>query len=253
MHIYFASDFHLGIASHASAKEREAKVVRWLQSIEDQATHLYLVGDLFDFWFEYKKAVPRGYIRFLGQLARMRDKGLPIEIFTGNHDMWMFDYLEQELDLTIHREPIVRKHGAHTFYIGHGDGLGPGDYGYKRLKKVFAHPLAQWLFARLHPNFAFSIAEFWSQTSRKNNKEARTFLGPEEEWLVQYVEGLLQKETYDFWVFGHRHLTIDYTLSNGHSRYINLGEWMHQNSFGHYDGHEFAISFFENPTGTIFP
>jgi len=249
--IYFASDFHLGIDGDSSAIARERIIVRWLRMVAKDADVIYLVGDLFDFWFEYAKAVPKGYIRFLGALAELRDAGIQLEIFTGNHDMWMFDYLEKELDLQIHREPIQKKLGDHTFYIGHGDGLGPGDHGYKRLKRLFNHPWAQWLYARIHPNLGIYIAEYWSGKSRAQNQGAEDYLGPESEWLIQYCESEIQKgNPADFYIFGHRHLTIDYTLSNG-SRYINLGEWMFARSYAVYDGQELNIRFYENKKGHI--
>jgi UDP-2,3-diacylglucosamine hydrolase len=249
--VYFASDFHLGVDGDSSALERERMIVDWLRMAGKDADIIYLVGDLFDFWFEYKKAVPKGFIRFLGALADLRDAGVQLEIFTGNHDMWMFDYLEKELDLQIHRKPIQRKHGESIFHIGHGDGLGPGDYGYKRLKRVFNHPVAQWLFARIHPNLGISIAEYWSGKSRAQNEGAEDYLGADGEWLIAYCLNEIGKgNPADYFIFGHRHLTIDYQFSNG-SRYINLGEWMHTRSYAIYDGRELSIKFFKNKEGRI--
>jgi len=149
--VYFASDFHLGIDARLSSREREKQLVRWLEQIRKDAYSIYLVGDVFDFWFEYKTVVPKGYVRLLGKLAELRDEGIPIYFFTGNHDMWMFSYFEEELGIPIYREPIVREIMGKTFFIGHGDGLGPGDHGYKFIKRVFANPVCQWLFERLHP------------------------------------------------------------------------------------------------------
>lgn len=251
MKVYFASDFHLGVDGDRSALERERMIVDWLRMVGQDADTIYLVGDLFDFWFEYRKAAPRGHIRFLGALAELADAGVELEIFTGNHDMWMFDYLEKELNLRIHRAPIRRTLGDCEFVIGHGDGLGPGDHGYKSLKRVFAHPWAQWLFARLHPNLGISIAEYWSGKSRAQNEGAEDFLGRESEWLIQYCENRISKgDPADFFIFGHRHLTIDYKLSNG-SRYINLGEWMHARSYAVYDGKELSIKYYKNKEGRI--
>ena len=249
--VYFASDFHLGVEGNLPAIQRERIIVEWLQMAGQDADTIYLVGDLFDFWFEYAKAVPRGHIRFLGTLAQLRDAGVHLEIFTGNHDMWMFDYLENELNLRIHRAPIRKKLGDFEFFIGHGDGLGPGDLGYKRLKRVFAHPFAQWLFARIHPNLGVRIAEYWSGTSRAKNQGAEQYLGPESEWLIQYCENQIKNgDTADFFIFCHRHLTIDFTLSNG-SRYINLGEWMHARSYAVFDGRKLSIKFYKNKEGHI--
>jgi UDP-2,3-diacylglucosamine hydrolase len=249
--VYFASDFHLGIDGDRPAQQRERLVVEWLEMAGKDADAIYLLGDLFDFWFEYQKAVPRGHIRFLGTLAKLKDSGVQIEIFTGNHDMWMFDYLEEELNLRIHRAPIRRKLAGREFLMGHGDGLGPGDFGYKRLKRVFAHPFAQWLFARLHPNLGIRIAEYWSGTSRAQNYRDETFLGPEGEWLIQYCEYLIAEgDTADYYIFGHRHLTIDYRLSNG-SRYLNLGEWMSARSYAVFDGADVKIQHYKNEKGRI--
>ena len=250
--IYFASDFHLGIDGRFNSRERERQIVRWLDMVSADAGALYLVGDIFDFWFEYRRVVPKGYVRLLGKLAELRDGGLPIYFFTGNHDMWMFRYFEEEIGIPTYRQPVVREHLGKTFYIGHGDGLGPGDHGYKFIKKVFASPVSQWLFARLHPNFGIWLANYWSGRSRAADVATARFLGPDNEWLVAYSNRKLDELEVDFFVFGHRHLPIDYTLKNGHSRYINLGEWLFSNSYGIFDGQEFAIKFFENADGKIY-
>ena len=250
--IYFASDFHLGVNAKYSSKERELQIIRWLDEIKVDAEAIYLVGDLFDFWFEYNSVVPKGYVRFLAKLANLRDSGIPIYVFTGNHDMWMFDYFEEELGIPVFRSPITKTFNGKTFFIGHGDGLGPGDYGYKFLKKIFANPICQWLFARIHPNFGFGLANFWSNKSRGANKAETQFLGEEKEWLLIYANEQLEKQAVDFFIFGHRHLPIDYTLKNNKSRYINLGEWMNYNSYAVFDGKELSIKFFENEDGKVF-
>lgn len=200
----------------------------WLEACRQDAEAIYLVGDLFEFWFEWKGVVPRGYVRFLGKLAELADQGIPIHVFTGNHDMWLFDYLEKEIGVIMHRKPISVSLQGKQFLIGHGDGLGPGDYGYKRLKKLFAFKPAQWLLARFHPNFTMKIAYFWSGFSRSSQPAKEEFLGAENEWLAVYSEHkLAQNPKLDYCIFGHRHLPIDIVLSNGKSRYINLGEWLH--------------------------
>lgn len=250
--IYFASDFHLGAQGSLSSAAREKQIVRWLESIRADAAALYLVGDVFDFWFEYATVVPKGYVRLLGKLAELRDDGLPIYFFIGNHDMWMFRYFTEELNIPIYREPIIREIHGKTFFIGHGDGLGPGDYGYKFLKKVFANPICQWLFARLHPNFGIGLASFWSGRSRDANPGETRFLGPEKEWLIAYANEKVKEVEADFFVFGHRHLPIDYTLNNGKSRYINLGEWMNYNSYAVFDGERMELKAFEKDL-IIFP
>lgn len=250
--IYFASDFHLGVDAKFSSKERELQIIRWLEEIKEDAEAIYLVGDLFDFWFEYNSVIPKGYVRFLAKLASLRDSGIPIYVFTGNHDMWMFNYFEEELGIPVFRSPITKTFHGKTFFIGHGDGLGPGDYGYKFLKKIFANPICQWLFARIHPNFGFGLANFWSNKSRDANKAETQFLGEEKEWLLIYANEQLEKKAVDFFIFGHRHLPIDYTLKNNKSRYINLGEWMNYNSYAVFDGQELRIKFFENDDGKVF-
>ena len=183
---YFVSDFHLGVDARLSSLEREKQICRWLDMVSLDAEAIYLVGDVFDYWFEYKTVIPKGFSRILGKLAELRDKNIPIYFFTGNHDMWMFRYFEEELGIPIYRKPIVRDIHGKTFLIGHGDGLGPGDHGYKFIKKVFAHPVNQWLFARLHPNFALPLMRFFSGKSRDAQDPAveNRFRGSEKEYLI---------------------------------------------------------------------
>ncbi len=229
--IYFASDFHLGVPNAEQSLLREKKLVRWLNEVSAEADTIYLVGDLFDFWFEYKHAVPKGYTRLLGTLSALSDKGVRIEVFTGNHDMWMFGYLEQECGVKVHRQPIVLEAQGKKLVLGHGDGLGPGDYGYKFIKRVFAHPLSQWLFARLHPNFGIGMANFWSRRSRATAAQKDAFKGEEHEWLLSYAKARVQQEPdIDYFVFGHRHLPLDLTV-NEHCRYVNLGDWFEACSY----------------------
>jgi UDP-2,3-diacylglucosamine hydrolase len=250
---YFASDFHLGVNGTLSTQDREKQIVRWLTHIQTDAEAIYLVGDIFDFWFEYKTVVPKGYIRLLGKLAELRDAQIPIYFFTGNHDMWMFDYFTKELNIPIYRKPIVQEIHGKIFFIGHGDGLGPNDYGYKRLKKIFANPFCQWLFHRLHPNFGIGLAQYLSVESRKSDPVEERFLG-KNEWLLAYANRKIEQiPPIDYFIFGHRHLPINVLLNNQRSRYINLGEWLHHNSYGVYDGEEMELAFFENPKGRIFP
>lgn len=251
MNTYFASDFHLGVKGKRSSAERERQIVRWLDFVSKDAEAIYLVGDAFDFWFEYKTVIPKGYVRLFGKLAELRDGGLPIYYFTGNHDMWMFRYFEEELGIPTYRQPIVREIHGKTFFIGHGDGLGPGDHGYKFIKKVFANPACQWLFARLHPNFGIGLANFFSGKSRSLYPEAPGFLGEEEEWLVAYANRKLDINPADYYIFGHRHLPIHHVLKNGTSHYINLGEWLYASSYAVFDGKEVEVRFFENEEGVV--
>ncbi len=253
--IYFISDFHLGAdVKENPSKERERRICRWLDMAKEDAAMIYLVGDVFEFWFEYKKVIPKGFVRLLGKLAELRDAGIPIEFFIGNHDMWMFRYLDDELGIPIHRQHVIREHFGKRFFIHHGDGKGPGDSKYKLLKKIFSNTINQWLFRWLHPDIGIRLANAWSNRSRKNHKEEeKYFLGEKKEWLIGYSERKLKtlNEQIDFFVFGHRHLPIDYTLSNGTSRYINLGEWLSHNSYAVFDGKEMKVEFFENPEGKI--
>ena len=233
MAIYFASDFHLGVAARLPSREREDQIVAWLDACwKKDAEAFYLVGDLFEFWFEWAEVVPRGYIRLFGKLAEIADAGIPIHVFTGNHDMWFHDYLQKEIGVTLHRNPIRVSLLGHQLLIGHGDGLGPGDYGYKRLKRLFQARWARWCYARLHPNFAMGLAFFFSGKSRSGQPPETAFLGPDQEWLVAYSERKLAADpTLDYCVFGHRHLPIEHTLTNGRSWYLNLGEWLYYQSY----------------------
>ena len=242
---YFASDFHLGTDAKFTSRERELQLIRWLDQIKHDAEAIYLVGDVFDFWFEYNTVVPKGYIRLLGKLAELRDAGLPIYYFIGNHDMWMFKYFEEELDIPTYREPIIREIQGRTFFIGHGDGLGPGDHGYKMIKKIFANPVSQWLFARLHPNFGIKLANFWSGKSREANKHENQFLGEDKEWLIAYCNRKLETLDIDYFVFGHRHLPIEYALKNGKTKYVNLGDWLNFYSYAVFDGEELKLEYFD--------
>jgi len=244
--IYFASDFHLGVPTFEKSLEREKRIVAWLDTIKHDCEELYLLGDVFDFWFEYKTVVPRGFVRLLGKLAEISDSGIPIHYFTGNHDMWAFDYLEKELKVKMYRQPIEKTYKGKSFFIGHGDGLGPGDHGYKFIKKVFASKICQWLFARLHPNLGLSIANYWSGKSRiATGTVDEKFLGEEKEWLVIHSKELLEKKHYDYLIFGHRHLPLDIQI-NGTSRYINLGDWIKYNSYAVFDGENLELKYFQN-------
>ena len=252
---YFASDLHLGVDARLPSAARERLFVRWLDEVvAPDADVLYLLGDVFEFWFEYRRVVPRGFVRLLGKLAELRDGGLRVEYFTGNHDLWMGDYFPRELGIPLHRRPRVETLDGHRLLVGHGDGLGPGDRGYKRMKRVFRNPAAQWAYARLHPNFAIGLAERVSGMSRSHTGTAEdAFFGPEEEWLAQYSERKLAADpAIDYFVFGHRHLPIDLTLSNGRSRYVNLGDWLNYQSYARWDGEVLHLGFFESER-RVFP
>ncbi len=233
----FASDFHLGVPDHASSRQREEKLTAWLRERAADSEEIFLVGDIFDFWFEYKKVVPKGFVRLLGTLAQICDSGIPVHIITGNHDLWMFGYLEKEIGVRIYKNPVERTLGTKTFFIGHGDGLGPGDHGYKFIKRVFAAPIFQWMFRQLHPDSGIRMAEFFSGRSRKANYAAdQQFFGEENEWLVVFCkEQIRLGKKSDYFVFGHRHLPLEIPLSP-ESTYINLGDWISHFTYAVFDG-----------------
>jgi len=233
--LYFASDFHLGVPSYQKSLDREKLIIQWLDEVSKDASAIYLVGDIFDFWFEYKHAVPKGFVRFLGKIAELTDKGIEIHFFIGNHDMWMFDYFPKELGIQLHRDFIQVEMDNKRIFIGHGDGLGPGDKGYKFIKKVFSNRFFQWCFARLHPNFGIGIANYFSRKSRAATGDVdEVFMGEENEWLVAYAKEQLQQEHVDYFIFGHRHLPIDLKVGE-FSRYINLGDWIKYNTYAVFD------------------
>lgn len=224
--IYFASDLHLGAPDQASSLIREKHFVQWLEEIRQDAAELWLLGDIFDFWFEYTKAVPKGYLRLLGKLAELSDQGIPIFIFTGNHDLWMKNYLPDQIGAEIYRKPQIREFFGKTFFLAHGDGLGPGDHGYKFIKKVFTNPVCRWLFHRLHPNFGIGLANFFSRQSRKKTGHRDAIDHGEKEFLRIFTRDLIkEKPEIDYFVFGHRHLPQKLELEPD-KFYINLGDWI---------------------------
>ena len=246
--IYFASDFHLGSPDENTSRIREKLIVRWLDMIKADASELFLVGDIFDFWFEYSKAIPKGFIRFQGKLAELADSGIKITFFKGNHDMWMFDYFTKEIGVEIISNELIIERFGRKIYLHHGDGLGPGDGSFKILKKIFRSKLCQWLFARLHPNLGLWIGQSWS-LRRRHNEEEKKFWGLEYEWIAQYCKEVLKKEYFDYMIFGHRHMTLDIPL--GDSRYINLGEWFKTNSYAVLDEDGLRLEYFEKSENVL--
>lgn len=243
--IYFSSDNHLGAPTHAESLPREKNFVKWLDSIKDDAEVIFLLGDLFDFWFEYKKVVPKGFVRTLGKLAELRDSGIQIYFFVGNHDLWMGDYFETELNIPVYHNPKAFTFNEKHFFIGHGDGKGPDDKGYKRMKKVFTSPFFQWLFRWLHPDIGVSIAQHLSVKNKLiSGDDDKHFLGEEKEWLAQYSKRKLEKEHYDYFIFGHRHLPMEIKVGDN-SMYYNLGDWINHYTYGVFDGEKFELKNFE--------
>lgn len=246
--IYIVSDSHLGVPSHASSLEREKLLVSWLDKVSKDAEEIYLLGDIFDFWFEYSTVVPKGYVRLLGKLAEISDRGIPIHYFTGNHDMWAFDYFQKEMGVIMHRSPIEKTYNGQTFFIAHGDGLGPGDHGYKMLKKIFSNRICQKLFSWLHPGIGTGIALYFSRKSRlANGQSDEIFMGEDKERLIAFCRETLKHRHFDYFIFGHRHLPLDIQVAHN-SRYINTGDWVSQYSYVEFDGLELKLKAWPLPT-----
>ena len=243
--IYFASDFHLGSPSLKESHEREKRIIRWLDEIKKDAKSIYLIGDIFDFWFEYKKVVPKGYVRLLGRIAEITDSGIGVHIVAGNHDLWMNDYLIKECGVKIYHEPIQIKESNKTLFIGHGDGLGPGENSFKLIKKIFKNKLCQWMFARLHPNTAIKFAHWWSKKSRDRGNTPE-YLGGEKEYLEIFSRNHLKENPeINFFIFGHRHLPLDVKISNN-CRYLNTGDWINHFSYLEFDKEDLSLQYHAN-------
>lgn len=248
--IYFASDFHFGIPTPEESRIREDRFVRWLDTIHSDASEIYLLGDLFDFWFEYRTVIPKGYTRLLGKLAELTSAGIRIHLFRGNHDMWAFSYLAEEIGITLHREPEFRQIGNTSFYMAHGDGLGSGDRGYKIIKRVLACRFNHWLFRWFHPDLGIPLALFWSRRSRykhlqKEEVEKNRNLGLIESRLLPHSEALLRDHPgLNYLIYGHYHLPYQKQLSD-RSVMIVLGDWLTHFSYGEFDGNQFILREFE--------
>jgi UDP-2,3-diacylglucosamine hydrolase len=239
--IYFASDQHFGAPTPELSFPREQKFVDWIYDVKKDAEAIFLLGDLFDFWFEYKTVVPKGFVRVLGKLAEICDSGIPIYFFIGNHDLWMDDYFEKELKIPTYHSVKEFTFNKKTFLIGHGDGLGPGDKGYKRMKKVFKSPISKWLFGWLHPDFGMKLGHYLSVKNKMiSGDEDVKFLGEDQEWLVVYAKEKLKTNHYDYFVFGHRHLPLEINVGEN-SKYFNLGDWIGYFTYGVFDGEKFEL------------
>ncbi len=239
--VYFASDNHLGAPTRLESLPREKKFVAWLDSIKHDAQAIFLMGDLFDFWFEYKTVVPKGFTRTLGKLAELSDMGIQITYFVGNHDLWMNGYFEEELNIPVYHKPQQFSINETSFFIGHGDGLGPDDKGFKRMKKVFTNPVAQWFFKWLHPDWGVRLGQHLSVNNKIISGEADAkFMGEDKEWLVQYAKRKLEAKHYDHFIFGHRHLPLEIKL-NEKSTYTNLGDWISYFTYAVFDGNQLEL------------
>ncbi|GAO28386.1 UDP-2,3-diacylglucosamine diphosphatase [Geofilum rubicundum] len=245
--IYFASDVHLGAPTINDHRTHEKRFVNWLNSIQPTASEIYLMGDIFDFWFEYKKAIPKGYSRFLGKLCELTDAGIAVHFFTGNHDIWVFDYLPAETGIQVYRKPLIKEMNGQRFFLAHGDGLTPYEQSYNRLKALFTNKLAQKLFRFIHPDIGIWLATYWSRKSREQNKDKHgvQYQDEEKEWLVLWTKELLKNEHYDYFIFGHRHMAKTIPL-NEQSKLIYLGDWITHFSYGEWDGSEFHLKFYKD-------
>ena len=239
--IYFTSDQHFGAPTPELSFPREQKFGAWLVEVKGDAEAIFLLGDLFDFWFEYKTVVPKGFIRVLGKLAEIRDSGIPIYFFVGNHDLWMEDYFQKELNIPVFHDNQEYTFGDKTFLIGHGDGKGPGDLGYKRMKKIFTNSFFKWLFRWLHPDIGVRLAQYLSVKNKLiSGDEDVTFLGEDNEWLILYSKRKLETKHYNYLIFGHRHLPMKVTVGEN-AEYVNLGDWITYFTYGVFDGENFEI------------
>lgn len=218
---------------------------QWLDYISNDVSELYLLGDIFDFWFEYKKVVPRGFTRILGRLANLTDRGIPVHFFAGNHDLWVFDYLKEETGLIIHYEELITTIGNKKFFLAHGDGLDPDEKGYLFLKKVFTNKQLQWAFARLHPNFAFYIAHRWSKSSRLSKLDREEEFNVKNENLYRFAQNYLDTEWIDYFIFGHRHQMAEVEVMNN-SKMLLLGDWIKSFSYAVFDGDNINLKIFNS-------
>lgn len=248
--IYFASDFHFGIPDHASSLQREKRLVRWLKSIEHDAFAIYLMGDIFDFWFEYGTVIPKGFTRLLGTLAQFTDNGIAVHVFRGNHDMWTFNYFTIELGIVMHRAPEIQPVNGVNILLAHGDGLGPGDRGYKFIKAVFENRVNQFLFNWLHPDLGTRMGLYFSHRSRHANIARENQVGkssqhdPCRDRMLAYCHEVLSEGfTAQYFVFGHRHEMFDIPVNDSHM--VVLGDWIRHFSYAEFDGRELRLQRFE--------
>jgi UDP-2,3-diacylglucosamine hydrolase len=238
--IYFASDFHLGLPAGSLPVEREKKVVKWLNSVAGDAKEIYLLGDIFDFWWEYKLVIPRGFTRFLGTVSEITDSGIPVHFFTGNHDMWVGNYFSDECGMTIHTSPVTKQFDGKRFHLAHGEGLGTKSTGYKLLLSIFRNKPLQVMYSALHPSIGVGIGHRWSLNSRLGKGITTEFLGEEKEDLITYARTILENEKIDYFIFGHRHLAMKYNLMP-ETEIVFLGDWIKNGSYAEWDGKDLSF------------
>ncbi len=238
--IYFVSDVHLGAPALNNNREREILFAKWLDEIKDDVAELYLMGDIFDFWYEYKKVIPRGFSRILGRIADLTDKGIPVHFFTGNHDLWAFDYLPEELGVILHTKELIKEIRGKKFFLAHGDGLDAEDKGYIFLKKIFTNKTLQWMFSRLHPNFAFTFGHNWSKSRRLAKINIEKEFEVNKEGMYKFAENFLKNEEVDYFICGHRHRMSNVAIGQN-TRFVLLGDWIKNFSYGVFDGENFEL------------
>jgi len=242
--IYFVSDVHLGAPALQNNRERELRFVEWLDLVGRDAREIFLLGDIFDFWFEYKSVAPRGFTRVLGKLAELTDKGIPVHFFTGNHDLWVKDYLPSETGVILHRDSFRTEFSGKRFFLAHGDGLDREDKGYILLKKVFTNKVLQRLYSWLHPDMASAVARRWSEHSRLSKNICGPEFKGEQEGLYQFTLSVMEEEKADYYIFGHRHRAAEMKVGES-GRFILLGEWIRSYSYGVFDGKDFELKYFK--------
>lgn len=238
--IYFASDFHLGLSAGSDPREREKKIISWLESVSSGAKEIYLLGDIFDFWWEYKRVVPKGFTRFLGTIGRITDSGVPVHFFTGNHDMWVKNYFVEECGMIVHTKPLLTTFDSKTFYLAHGEGLGTTSLGYKILLSIFRNETLRVLYSALHPNTGMAIGLKWSLSSRLGKGITKEFLGEEKEDLLRHARQVLLSGQVDYFIFGHRHMARIFRISESSEVYF-LGDWIRHNSYAEWNGEELLL------------
>ncbi len=236
--VYFLSDAHLGSRAIKSGRTHERRLVNFLDSIKHKASAIYLLGDMFDFWWEYKTVVPRGYTRFLGKLSELTDMGVDVHFFIGNHDVWCYTYLQEECGVILHKEPLTTEIYGKEFYLAHGDGLGDPNKTFKFLRGAFHDPTLQKMFANLHPRWALEMGLRWAKRSRlKHEQEGEPqYLGEDKEYLILYSKEYLKDHpNINFFMYGHRHILVDLMLSRT-CRLMILGDWINYFSYAVFDG-----------------
>lgn len=249
--VYFLSDAHLGSLAIPHPRTHERRLVNFLDKIKDDAGAIYLLGDMFDFWYEYRHVVPKGYTRFLGKLSELTDRGVEVHYFTGNHDIWCGDYLEKECGVVLHREPLTTEIYGKEFYLAHGDGLGDPDKKFKLLRRMFHSHTLQTLFSALHPRWGVAFGLAWAKHSRLKRIDGREpdYMGEDKEYLVQFTkEYLKQHPEINYFIFGHRHIDLDLAL-RGNARIMILGDWINLFTYAVFDGENiFLENFIEGET-----